>query len=80
MPVHDWTRLEAGIFHHFRHDWITELARALNRGVLPSSYYGLVEQAADGLGPDFEECTPTASVKRALRLPELPPLRKGCSE
>ena len=52
MPVHDWTRVEAGIFHAFHHDWITELARALNRGVLPPAYYALPEQFAGHLGPD----------------------------
>jgi hypothetical protein len=52
MPVHDWTRVEAGIFHHFHHDWISELARALNRGVLSSDYYAMAEQIAGGLGPD----------------------------
>jgi hypothetical protein len=52
MPVHDWTRVEAGIFHAFHHDWITELARALNRGVLPPAYYALPEQFAGRLGPD----------------------------
>ena len=26
MPMHDWTRVDAGIFHAFHHDWITELA------------------------------------------------------
>jgi hypothetical protein len=52
MPVHDWTRVEAGIFHAFHHDWITELARALNRGVLPADYYALPEQFAAGFGPD----------------------------
>lgn len=31
MPVHDWTRVEAGIFHHFHHAWIEENTRALNR-------------------------------------------------
>jgi len=30
MPIHDWTRVEAGIFHLFHHAWITEIARALN--------------------------------------------------
>lgn len=30
MPVHDWTRVEAGIFHHFHHFWISEIARTLN--------------------------------------------------
>jgi hypothetical protein len=52
MPVHDWTRVDAGIFHAFHHNWITELARALNRGLLPPDYYALPEQFAAGFGPD----------------------------
>ncbi len=52
MPIHDWTRVDAGIFHAFHHDWVTEIARALNRGILPPSYYALPEQLASGLGPD----------------------------
>jgi Protein of unknown function (DUF4058) len=52
MPVHDWTRVEAGIFHAFHHDWITDIARALNRGILPEDYYALPEQVAGGLVPD----------------------------
>ncbi len=52
MPIHDWARVDAGIFHAFHHDWITELSRALNRGVLPGEYYALPEQFAGGLGPE----------------------------
>src|SRR5438046_9975370 len=52
MPVHDWTRVDAGIFHAFHHGWIEELARALNRGRLPPDYYALPEQFAAGFGPD----------------------------
>lgn len=52
MPMHDWTRVDAGIFHAFHHDWITEIARALNRGLLPAEYYALPEQQAAGFGPD----------------------------
>jgi hypothetical protein len=52
MPVHDWTKVDAGIFHHFHHDWITEIARFLNRGVLPHEYYALAEQHASQFGPD----------------------------
>jgi hypothetical protein len=52
MPVHDWTRVDAGIFHHFHHGWIEEIARALNRGLLPPDHYALAEQIAGGLGPD----------------------------
>ncbi len=52
MPMHDWTRVAAGIFHAFHHDWITEMARALNNGLLPENYYALPEQQAAGFGPD----------------------------
>src|SRR5436189_5873424 len=52
MPMHDWTRVEAGIFHAFHHEWISEISRALNRGLLPAAYYALPEQLAGGLGPD----------------------------
>jgi hypothetical protein len=50
--MHDWTRVEAGIFHAFHHEWISEIGRALNRGLLPSDYYALPEQQAAGFGPD----------------------------
>src|SRR5436309_5042916 len=52
MPMHDWTRVEAGIFHAFHHSWIEEISRALNRGLLPEDYYALPEQQAAGFGPD----------------------------
>jgi hypothetical protein len=52
MPMHDWTRVAAGIFHSFHHEWISELSRALNRGLLPNTYYALSEQVAAGFGPD----------------------------
>jgi Protein of unknown function (DUF4058) len=44
MPVHDWTRVNAGTFHHFHTSWITHLAEALNGGVLPAGYYAMAEQ------------------------------------
>lgn len=52
MPVHDFTRVDAGIFHDFHHAWIEEIKRALNSGVLPADYYALAEQHAAGFGPD----------------------------
>jgi hypothetical protein len=52
MPVHDWTRVDAGIFHEFHLDWIFTLKQALNQGVLPPEYYALAEQVAGGLHPD----------------------------
>jgi hypothetical protein len=52
MPIHDWTRVDAGIFHDFHHEWISTVKRALNAGLLPADYYALAEQIASGLGPD----------------------------
>lgn len=52
MPVHDWTRVIAGTFHHFHHEWISCISRTLNSGLLPSEYYAMAEQITGGLGPD----------------------------
>lgn len=52
MPVHNWTHVEAGIFHHFHHHWISAISDTLNAGLLPDDYYALAEQHAAGFGPD----------------------------
>ncbi len=52
MPVHDWTRVNAGIFHNIHNGWITHLTEVLNDGRLPPDYYALAEQVAGGRGPD----------------------------
>ncbi|MFO0964739.1 MAG: DUF4058 family protein [Gemmataceae bacterium] len=52
MPIHDWTRVDAGIFHAFHHSWIDAVARTLNVGLLPPNYYALPEQFTSGFGPD----------------------------
>jgi len=44
MPIHDWTRVYAGIFHDFHQTWIIEIRRALQRGLLPAGYYAQAEQ------------------------------------
>jgi Protein of unknown function (DUF4058) len=43
VPAHDWTRVEAGIFHDFHHSWVAEISDALNTSVLPHEYYALLE-------------------------------------
>lgn len=52
MPIHDWTRVPAGIWHDFHLGWIAEIRNALNGGILPTDYYALAEQIAGPLGPD----------------------------
>jgi hypothetical protein len=49
--MHDWTCVDAGIYHAFHHEWISEIHRAMLRR-LPSDYYSLPEQQAAGFGPD----------------------------
>ena len=52
MPIHDWTRVDAGLFHAFHQTWIITLCNALNAGQLPSDYYALAEQNIKGPIPD----------------------------
>jgi hypothetical protein len=63
MPIHDWTTVEAGIFHAFHHDWITEISRALNRGLLPAEFYALPEQITGDFGPDVLTLNKTPAVE-----------------
>ncbi|MBI2806004.1 MAG: DUF4058 family protein [Planctomycetes bacterium] len=44
MPIHDWSKIPSGLFHHFHQDWSIEIARTLNRGTLPKGLSALVEQ------------------------------------
>lgn len=52
MPIHDWSRVDANLFHHFHQRWTVAIADALNTGVLPPGFSALVEQHAAGLVPD----------------------------
>jgi len=52
MPVHDWTKVSAGIYHDFHNAWLAELRKSLNRGLLPPGYYALIDQVAGKTGPD----------------------------
>ena len=52
MPIHDWTRAEAGDFHHFHQTWIPLLAAALNSGGLPPGFMALAEQVTGRPIPD----------------------------
>jgi Protein of unknown function (DUF4058) len=80
VPIHDWTRVEAGIFHDFHHGWIEDIKRALNRGLLPPGYYALAEQIAGGLGPDVialqaprNGACPSEGLQGGVALATLPP-------
>ena len=52
MPIHDWTRVDAGTWHDFHQTWVVEMRQALNRGVLPAGYYVQAERRAGGYEAD----------------------------
>ena len=52
MPDHDWTRAEAGDFHHFHQRWISAVTDALNGGGLPPEFVALAEQVTGRPIPD----------------------------
>ena len=52
MPVHDWTRVDSGVFHDFHLRWIISIRNTLNGGLLPGDYYAMAEQVAEGPIPD----------------------------
>jgi Protein of unknown function (DUF4058) len=52
MPIHAWSKTDAGLFHHFHQSWMVNLAKALNAGILPSDFMALAEQVTAGPIPD----------------------------
>ena len=52
MPVHDWSRVRAGKFHHFHNSWIYKLSDTLNGGLLPPGFYAAGEQVTADVEPD----------------------------
>src|ERR1700756_3846488 len=62
MPLHDWTRVPPGLFHHFHQDWSIEIARTLNRGLLPKGLSALVGQQARPRKPEVVVAPPVTSI------------------
>lgn len=52
MSIHDWTRVEAGDFHHFHQCWVVAIGNALNAGLLPPGYIAMAEQVVGRPIPD----------------------------
>ncbi len=77
MPVHDWAKVDAGLFHHFHQSWTGRLCDALNGGVLPAGYSALIEAKVGGFEPDVLAVAgraPTAPFPEgAVSVAESPP-------
>ena len=52
MPIHDWTRVDAGTFHDFHQGWTIEIRNALNRGILPAGFVAATDQRVMAYEPD----------------------------
>ena len=52
MPVHDWSRVRSGKFHHFHNSWIYKISDRLNAGILPPGFYAAGEQVVGEVEPD----------------------------
>ena len=61
MPIHDWSRVDAAVFHSFYLGWVTGISAGLNAGVLPSSHYSLTENHRDRAPTFVELPEPTGS-------------------
>ena len=57
MPMHDWTRVEPTIFHHFHQVWSVAIADALNSGLLPKGLSALIERQSPESLPAVERWT-----------------------
>ncbi len=71
MPIHDWTSLEPGDFHHFQQGWVVNLTNALNSGLLPPESMAMTEQVTGRPIPDvvtLESRTPDEEARRADRV------------
>src|SRR5262245_3640477 len=68
MPVHDWTRVDAGLFHDFHQCWSIDIKRALNAGVLPKGFTALIEQKVGPKEPDVLTVDRFSEQRRAGEL------------
>lgn len=53
--MHDWSRVEAGVYHNFRFLWVAAIIDRLNAGLLPQGMIAMAEQVMGGPEPDVTE-------------------------
>jgi hypothetical protein len=53
MPIHDWSRLDPGVFHDFHLIWVAEIRNLLNAEILPRPFYAHAEPVVGETEPDL---------------------------
>ncbi len=66
MPLHDWSRVYAGMFHDFHQSWSIRIKDALNGGILPRGVSALVEHKAGPKEPDVLAVDEWAARRKPL--------------
>jgi len=69
MPVHDWSRVNANLFHDFHQTWTVNIANSLNKGLLPKRYSALLERHGAGVAPDAHEMLAQLGNRITIRHP-----------
>ncbi len=67
MPIHDWSKVDANLFHDFHQAWTIGIRNALNGGILPKGYSALVEQRTGGIVPDVLAIEHEVTLNRPSR-------------
>lgn len=52
MPMHNWSNVNAGIYHNFHYLWLSTITNRLNAGLLPEGTIAMAEQFISGREPD----------------------------
>jgi hypothetical protein len=81
MPMHDWSRVTAGVYHNFRFLWIATIIDCLNAGLLPKGMIAMAEQIVGGVEPDVvtlqrNDVDFPASIGHTATMIEAPPRPK----
>ena len=64
MPMHNWSRVQAGVYHNFHVLWLSAITNRLNAGLLPKGMIAIAEQVIGGPEPDV-------AIGSLLELPDL---------
>lgn len=52
MPIHDWTRVDSGLFHDFHQGWVCALCDVLNTRTLTDDFFAIAERPINRPIPD----------------------------
>jgi hypothetical protein len=77
VPLHDWTRVKSGTYHHFHYYWLAAIGLRLNSGLLPPGLFVKAEMSSVWL--ESQEVTNLSRASRsspeANKLADTAPMR-----